>query len=147
MRNNFKIIFFLLFLSYSATAQTINLEFPYFAGQTYEFTIFQGDKRIKLKEDTIPKGGKVQLIIPENYKGYKGMAQWYFTNSARGGGLDLIINNEDFSVTCLDSIPTTESIVYKNTQENIFDKSNYQKQQKLSLKTNGYLTSSVFPNN
>jgi thiol-disulfide isomerase/thioredoxin len=139
MRNNFKIIFFLLFLSYSATAQTINLEFPYFAGQTYEFTIFQGDKRIKLKEDTIPKGGKVQLIIPENYKGYKGMAQWYFTNSARGGGLDLIINNEDFSVTCLDSIPTTESIVYKNTQENIFDKSNYQKQQKLFEKHDAML--------
>lgn len=130
----------ILFLaSYYLNAQTIDLEFPYFAGQTYEFTIFQGDKRIKLKEDTIPEGGKVQLSIPENHKGYKGMAQWYLTHSATGGGLDLIINNEDFTVTCLDSIPTAESIVYKNTQENIFDQSNYQRQQKLFEKHDAML--------
>jgi hypothetical protein len=139
MKKNFKHFFFLLCISFCAAAQTITLEFPYFAGQTYEFTFFQGDKRIKLKEDTIPKGGKVQLTIPENYKGYKGMAQWYLTNSTTGGGLDLIINNEDFSVSCLDSIPTTESIVYRNTQENIFDKSNYQKQQKLFEKHDAML--------
>ncbi len=139
MKKNILYFFYLLFISFSATAQTINLEFPYFAGQTYEFKIFQGDKQITLKEDTIPKGGKVQLTIPENYKGYKGMAQWYLTNSATGGGLDLIINNEDFSVSCLDSIPKTESIVYKNTKENIFDKSNYQKQQKLFEKHDAML--------
>ena len=139
MKKTFKHFFFLLFISFSATAQTITLEFPYFAGQTYEFTIFQGDKRIKLKEDTIAKGGKVQLTIPESYKGYKGMAQWYLTNSATGGGLDLVINNEDFSVTCLDSIPKAESIVYKKTQENIFDKANYQKQQKLFEKHDAML--------
>lgn len=139
MKKIFKHFFFLLFISFSATAQTITLEFPYFAGQTYEFTIFQGDKRIKLKEDTIAKGGKVQLTIPESYKGYKGMAQWYLTNSATGGGLDLVINNEDFSVTCLDSIPKAESIVYKKTQENIFDKANYQKQQQLFQKHDAML--------
>jgi peroxiredoxin len=139
MKKNFKHFFLLLFIGFGATAQTINLEFPYFAGQTYEFKIFQGDKQITLKEDSIPKGGKVQLTIPENYKGYKGMAQWYLTNSATGGGLDLIINNEDFSVTCLDSIPTAESIVYKSTTENVFDKSNYQKQQKLFEKHDAML--------
>jgi hypothetical protein len=139
MKKHFKHFFFLLFISFSVTAQTITLEFPYFAGQTYEFRIFQGDKRIKLKEDSIPKGGKVQLSIPENYKGYKGMAQWYLTNSATGGGLDLIINNEDFSVSCLDSIPTAESIVYKKTKENVFDKANYQKQQKLFEKHDAML--------
>ena len=139
MKKKIILIVVCVLISYIAKAQSINLEFPYFAGQTYEFTIFQGDKRIKLKEDTIPKGGKVQLRIPENYKGYKGMAQWYLTNSATGGGLDLIINNEDFSVSCLDSIPKTESIVYKNTQENIFDKSNYQKQQKLFQKHDAML--------
>jgi hypothetical protein len=119
MKKNLIYFIYLIAINSSTTAQTINLEFPYFAGQTYEFTIFQGEKRIKLREDTIPKGGKVQLTIPENYKGYKGMAQWYFTNSATGGGLDLIINNENFSVSCLDSIPTAENIVYKNTIENL----------------------------
>jgi hypothetical protein len=120
-------------------SQTINLEFPYFEGQTYDFTIFQGDKRITLKSDTIPQGGKVQLTIPENYKDYKGMAQWYLTNSATGGGLDLIINNENFSVSCQDSIPTAESIVYKNTTENISDKATYKKQQALFEKHDAML--------
>jgi thiol-disulfide isomerase/thioredoxin len=135
------LFYYLLFLvtSYSVNAQTINLEFPYFVGKTYDFTIFQGEKRITLKRDTVPQGGKVQLLLPKEYQGYKGMAQWYLTNSATGGGLDLIINNEDFSVTCLDSIPTAESIVYKNTLENIFDKANYQKQQKLFEKHDAML--------
>ena len=112
-------LFLIILISCSIKAQTIHLDFPYFAGQTYSFKIFQGDKQITLKEDTIHKGGKVVLVLPKEYKGYKGMAQWYLTNSKTGGGLDLIINNEDFSVTCLDSIPNSESIVYKNTQENI----------------------------
>ena len=135
------LFYYLLFLvtSYSVNAQTINLEFPYFVGKTYDFTIFQGEKRITLKRDTVPQGGKVQLLLPKEYQGYKGMAQWYLTNSATGGGLDLIINNEDFSVTCLDSIPTAESIVYKKTQENIFDKANYKKQQKLFEKHDAML--------
>ena len=122
---------FVCFWTYS---QTINLEFPYFAGKTYDFKIVQGNKLIVLQNDTIPKGGKVQLTIPEKYKGYKGMALWYITNSRDGGGLDLVINNEDFSVTCLDSIPSPKSIVYKNTKENIFSNSNYQVQQAIFAK-------------
>ncbi len=134
----FYIVLFFVGVS-NVNAQTINLEFPYFAGQAYDFTIFQGDKRITLQSNTIPKGGKVQLILPKEYKGYKGIAQWYLTNSKTGGGLDLIINNEDFSVTCLDSIPTAESIVYKNTTENLIDKATYKKQQQLFEKHDAML--------
>jgi alkyl hydroperoxide reductase subunit AhpC len=139
MKKKLIYFFYLLVISFNANSQTINLEFPYFAGKTYDFTIFQGDKRITLAQATIPKGGKVQLTIPVNYKGYKGMAQWYLTNSATGGGLDLIINNEDFSVACLDSIPTEKSIVYQNTTENLFDKVNYKKQQDLFQKHDAML--------
>lgn len=138
---NFKstVLLILTFVSCTIEAQTIDLEFPYLTGKTFDFTIFAGDNRLKIGEGTIPKGGKVQLTIPEQYKGYKGMAQWYLTNSATGGGLDLIINNEDFSVTCLDSIPTEKSIVYKNTTENIYDKTNYKKQQDLFEKHDAML--------
>lgn len=129
----------LLLASFGAKAQTINLEFPYFAGQTYEFKIFQGEKQITLTTDTIRKGGKVRLSIPKEYAGYKGMAQWYLTNSKTGGGLDLVINNENFSVSCLDSVPTNESIVYKGTTENIFGKTNYLQQQKLFEKHDAML--------
>jgi thiol-disulfide isomerase/thioredoxin len=129
----------LVLASFGTKAQTIHLEFPYFAGQTYEFKIFQGEKQITLKTDTIRKGGKVLLNIPKEYTGYKGMAQWYLTNSKTGGGLDLIINNENFSVSCLDSVPTNESIVYKGTTENIFGKTNYLQQQKLFEKHDAML--------
>jgi thiol-disulfide isomerase/thioredoxin len=129
----------LVLASFGAKAQTIHLEFPYFAGQTYEFKIFQGEKQITLTTDTIRKGGKVRLSIPKEYAGYKGMAQWYLTNSTTGGGLDLIINNENFSVSCLDSVPTNESIVYKGTTENIFGKTNYLQQQALFAKHDAML--------
>lgn len=138
MKNTFYLAVLLL-VHFGIQAQSIHLEFPYFAGKTYDFTIFQGDKRITLRSDIIPKGGKVHLVLPPAYASYKGMAQWYLTNSATGGGLDLIITNESFSVTCLDSIPTAESIIYKNTQENIFDKANYRKQQALFEKHDAML--------
>jgi thiol-disulfide isomerase/thioredoxin len=139
MKNKILAVALLMLSTIALQAQTITLEFPYFAGYTYDFKIFQGDKLITLKKDTIPNGGKVQLTIPKEYADYKGMGQWYLTNSETGGGLDLIINNEDFSVSCFDSIPTSESIVYKNTKENLFDKANYQKQQKLFEKHDAML--------
>jgi len=139
MNKTFIYLIALLITSFGATAQTIHLEFPYFAGKTYDFKIVQGNELIVLQNDTIPKGGKVQLTIPEKYKGYKGMALWYITNSRDGGGLDLVINNEDFSVTCLDSIPNAKSIVYKNTKENIFSNSNYQEQQAIFAKHDAML--------
>jgi thioredoxin-related protein len=134
MNKTFIYLIALFLVSFGATAQTITIEFPYFAGKTYDFKIVQGNKQIVLQNDTIPKGGKVQLTIPEKYKGYKGMALWYITNSRDGGGLDLVINGEDFSITCLDSIPSSKSIVYKNTKENIFSNSNYQEQQAIFAK-------------
>jgi len=139
MHKTFLYLTALLITSFGATAQTINLEFPYFAGKTYEFKIVQGDKHVVLRSDSIPKGGKVQLTIPEKYKGYKGMALWYITNSTNGGGLDMVINNENFSVSCLDSIPTAQSIIYKNTKENIFAAINYQEQQAIFAKHDAML--------
>ena len=139
MNKKFLYLTGLFLASFGATAQTITIEFPYFAGKTYDFKIVQGNELIVLQNDTIPKGGKVQLTIPEKYKGYKGMALWYITNSRDGGGLDLVINGEDFSVTCLDSIPSSKSIVYKNTKENIFSNSNYQEQQAIFAKHDAML--------
>ncbi|MDM8161826.1 redoxin domain-containing protein [Labilibaculum sp. K2S] len=129
----------LLLACFVVKAQTIDLEFPYFAGKTYVFKIFQGTKQITLRADTIPAGGKVQLSVPKEYAGYKGMAQWYLTNSKTGGGLDFVINNENFSVSCLDSVPGIESIVYKGTAENIFSRTNYEQQEKLFAKHDAML--------
>ncbi len=130
-----------LYLSYmGATAQTITITFPYFAGKTYEFKIVQGKKHIVLQKDTIAEGGNVQLQIPRKYKGYKGMAMWYITNSATGGGLEMVINNEDFSVSCFAAIPTSKNIIYTNSPENLFMHSNNQEQQALFAKHDAMLS-------
>lgn len=59
------IILVLIFAANLSNAQSINIEFPYFAGQTYEFKIFKGEQYITLQEDTIPKNGKVKLQLPK----------------------------------------------------------------------------------
>jgi thiol-disulfide isomerase/thioredoxin len=67
------------------------------------------------------------------------MSMWYLTNSKQGGGLEMAINNEDFSVSCMDSIPTQANIVYKNTKENLFAGTNYQEQQAIFAKHDAML--------
>ncbi len=139
MIKNYVLLAFFLGNIWSGIAQTIRLDFPYFKGQTYDFNLFQGDKIITLQKGTIPNDGKVALVIPKEYSGYKGMATWYLTNSKTGGGLDMIINNENFSVSCLDSIPTAQSIVYKNTKEQDYVYSSSAQQQALFQKHDAML--------
>ncbi len=140
MKNTFICIALIHLSCMGATAQNITLEFPYFVGKTYEFKIVQGTKHIVLQKDTIAQGGNVQLQIPPKYKGYKGMAMWYITNSATGGGLEMVINNEDFSVSCLAKIPTSKNIIYSNSPENLFMHSNHQEQQALFAKHDAILS-------
>ncbi|MBB3842256.1 thiol-disulfide isomerase/thioredoxin [Runella defluvii] len=100
-------------LATMANAQTIHLEFPAFAGKTYELVLFQGDKSIKAIEDTIPANGKVALVVPPQYAPYTGMCRWLITNSAEGGGLDMVIPGRGFSVKCLSAQPKIEDIVFE----------------------------------
>lgn len=139
MKNQSIYLLWLLMASVGVQAQTVNLTFPYFAGKTYEFKIFQGDKHITLKTDTIRQGGKLQLVIPNQYAPYVGIAQWYLTNNKMGGGLDLIINKQDFSVSCLDSIPTNKSIIYRGSSDTNFSSESYIEQQKIFQKHDAML--------
>jgi hypothetical protein len=40
------------------------MEFPAFAGKSYDLIIFQGSKSITVVQDTIPQNGKFKLTIP-----------------------------------------------------------------------------------
>jgi peroxiredoxin len=126
-----------LFTASGLSAQTISLEFPYFAGKTYEFRIVQGENQVVVRNDTVPKDGKVQFTIPDQYKDYKGV-MWYL-NSTTGNGLEMIINHENFSVKCLDPNPSKENIVYQNTLENVFASTNFEEQQVLFAKHDAML--------
>lgn len=96
-----------------ASAQTIDIEFPKFAGKTYDFIIFQGDKLVKIYENaTIPKSGLVKLVIPPQYAPYRGMCRWLITGTAEGGGLDMAIPGQGFKVSCLSDKPNESNIQY-----------------------------------
>ncbi len=101
------------FMVLQAAAQNISMEFPAFAGKTYDFVIFQGSKTITALQDTIPADGKFTLQIPKQYAPYTGMSRWLITGTAEGGGLDMAIPGYDFSVSCLSATPDNDNISYQ----------------------------------
>jgi len=107
-----KLLWLLAIVSLQLKGQTIEMEFPAFAGKTYDFIIFQGDKQIKAQQDTIPADGVFQLNIPKEYMPYKGMCRWLITNTAEGGGLDMAIPGHGFKVSCQSSQPNNQNIKY-----------------------------------
>lgn len=108
----------LLFWAVYAQTQTIQMEFPHFAGKTYDLILFQGDKQVKVIQDTIPAGGKFTMTIPKEYAPYTGMSRWLLTNSTEGGGLDMPISGKDFSVQCLVANPLNEAdFVYNGNSD------------------------------
>lgn len=104
----------LIIIGSTGFTQTIRIEFPAFAGKTFEFIIFQGSQNVKVYEnDTIPPNGVVDIVIPQEYAPYTGMSRWLITNTAEGGGLDMAIPGHDFKVTCLSSQPDESNIKYE----------------------------------
>jgi len=96
----------------SAFAQSISMEFPAFAGKTYDFVIFQGSKSVTVVQDTIPADGKFTLVVPQQYAPYTGMSRWLLTNSQFGGGIDMAIPGHDFAISCLSDKPDNTNITY-----------------------------------
>lgn len=110
-------IFLLLIGFHPLHAQNITMHFPHFAGKTYDFIIFQGTQPISVTKNTIPEDGKFTLQIPEEYAPYSGMSRWLLTNSETGGGLDMIIPGQDFSVSCNSAQPSEQNIIYTHNEE------------------------------
>ena len=120
---------FLVFLSTrNIHAQTINLNFPYFADKGWNLLVFQGNRTDTILRGTIPNDGKVVLRLPEKNKSYKGMARWMLNE---GGGLDFIINGESFTVECRSNQPNESNIFYSGTTENTFLNANHHEQERL----------------
>ncbi|PQB07571.1 hypothetical protein BST83_10670 [Polaribacter filamentus] len=101
-----------LFIAINSFSQSISMDFPAFAGKTYDFIIFQGSKQETVQQDSIPANGKFTLTIPKKYAPYNGMCRWLITGTAQGGGLDMAIPGHNFAVTCLSDTPDTNNIVY-----------------------------------
>jgi hypothetical protein len=114
-------------------AQTIQLHFPYFAGVPYTWLLFQGDRQDTLVNGVIPANGKVDLVMPDRHRGYVGMTRWILT-SQQGGGLDLIVNESDYRVVCLEPAPSRENIQFVGNSETPYLNEQYYLQQDLLMK-------------
>lgn len=126
------LILLIVFTNYQA--QNIKMEFPHFAGKTYNFIIFQGDQQKTINQGTIPQDGIFSLSIPKEYAPYTGMSRWLITNSQEGGGLDMVIPGKDFLVSCLEKQPSEKNIIYKgNDQVNELNKL-YKEQQLILMR-------------
>jgi len=96
-------------------SQTVNLNFPKFAGSHYYFTVFQGQNTDTISRGEIPKSGKLQIVFPERLKNYYGMCSWTLK---QGGGLQFIVTPAGLTIECYEETPTTKSILYGNSPEN-----------------------------
>lgn len=126
-----KIFIFLTSMSLMSTlsAQTIQVSFPHFAGKEYYYVIMKGDK----KDTIVPKGkldskGKTMLQLPLSQKGYVGMSSFQLKE---GGGLDIVVNNENATVSCNEAQPSIDNIKFTGSPENEFLLKQYQKQQQI----------------
>lgn len=118
-------------LSFSLVAQTITLTFPKFSGKEWDLILLQGLNKDTVLRGTIPDNGKVVLDIPARRRNYAGMARWMLRN---GGGLDFVLNGENFSVECLSEEPNESNIIYTGTVENVFLNQNYRQQEEILFK-------------
>ncbi|MGM0655469.1 MAG: peroxiredoxin family protein [Thermodesulfobacteriota bacterium] len=116
----------ILTLISTGQAQKIQLHFPHFAGQTYDWKIFQGEKEFTVRSGKIPPDGRMTLIMPEPYQDYRGMTRWMLK---KGGGLDMIYVGKAFAVECLSAHPAPGNIIYKDNPENDYLSAQSQRQQ------------------
>lgn len=128
-----KRLFYFLFLGnfFLSTAQSISLDFPHFAGKAFDFWVFQGSQKDTLAKGILDAQGKAVIALPKASLNYAGMAQWMLRE---GGGLDLVINREHFSVESQEALPSEENILYKGSPENNFLIKQHHRQQALFAK-------------
>lgn len=123
-----------LFLSvffFHLKAQQIQFKFPHFAEMEYVFCLIQGEKEDTISKGKMSKEGNLTIQLPDKYKGYKGMGKWMLKN---GGGLGIIINNENFAIECLESQPKYGNIKYINSTENQFLSESFHQQREILSK-------------
>ncbi|WP_337084499.1 alkyl hydroperoxide reductase [Elizabethkingia anophelis] len=99
-------------------AQQISMNFPKFAGKSYDFIIFQGLEQKTVLQGVIPDDGIFSLTVPKEYSSYTGMSRWLITGTKEGGGLDMFIPGHNFSVSCNSGKPNDTNIIFRDNSGN-----------------------------
>lgn len=121
----------LIVVLFKVQAQEINMNFPEFAGKSYDFIIFQGSEQKTVFQGVIPEGGKFTLKVPGEYSPYNGMSRWLITGTKEGGGLDMYIPGHNFSVSCNSNKPNNTNIIFRDNSGNTELNELYKVQQKI----------------
>lgn len=119
----------------TAKAQTINVTFSHYAGKQYVYVLERGNKKDTIATGKLDTAGKAALVIPAAKKGYAGISHFALTD---GGGMDFIVNKENFSVSSLEEQPNFENTKYTGSIENDFLNQKI-KQQKAVLDKVGFV--------
>lgn len=90
-------------------SQTIHLDFKQFAGKPYTYLIVHGEKQDTVSIGKLDAKGKATVSILPKYKGYVGMSHFALND---GGGLDLVVNKENFTVRSLEAQPNESNIQF-----------------------------------
>ena len=125
-----KILLFIavLLMALNLSAQTITVSLPKFAAEEYVWLLNNGTKPDTIQRGKLDAAGKATLLLPDAQKSYTGMSGLRFTK--KGGGLDLIVNKENFTVSSASETPNLDNIVFTGSPENSFLVKQYKEQSK-----------------
>ncbi|KRB58437.1 peroxiredoxin [Flavobacterium sp. Root186] len=111
----FFLVLIAIIIAIPAQSQTVNIDWSHFGGKSYFCLGFYGQKTDTIAKGTLDKSGKTTIVFKDRFKGYKGMLRFLLTD---GGGLDLAINKENFTVSCKEEAPNFDNIFFKYSPEN-----------------------------
>lgn len=105
----------ILSLFNTLSAQTIDIHLSRHPYRKLAVMLKNGVIRDTIYDGEMDDKGKVRIVIPDSYRGYKGMA-----TIGMGGRnyLDFIVAGEDFSITCKHDLPYGGNVEFSNSVEN-----------------------------
>ncbi|AYN05577.1 peroxiredoxin [Flavobacterium sp. 140616W15] len=114
-----KRILLTLFFVYNCAiwAQNITISFIKFPSKSYALIEYKGTKSDTIVKGYLDKQGNAKLQLPASVKNYQGMVSLIIDKDAK---MDMIMNNENFSVASIYAYPDTRTSQFIGSEENQF---------------------------
>jgi hypothetical protein len=116
------VFIFALFISGALAAQSVAFHLPSFAGQQYSIHLYKGNRNDTIQKGLIPADGLLTFTLPEKDREYAGMIHLGFEQ----GFQSFILNKENFSVTVTPSNTGENEVVFANSIENNYLRTQFQ---------------------
>jgi peroxiredoxin len=100
-------------------AQDINISLKHFPSEHYMLIGYKGTKNDTIAKGSLDKQGNAKVQLPAFVKEYQGMASLVIGEDSK---MDLILNNESFSIASDFAYPDTRTTQFTGSEENKFFK-------------------------